>query len=244
MPVIVILDLYLSERNVVIDPESLNPHIPIERGEVVGAVEGDYFRYRDTPSGVSPRTLPGTPGGMHTATSDEHNEQGVLVTDWYTNPTTRTKMMEKRMRKMEGALRDTAGREFICEGPVDADITLVGWGSTFHVLEEARRGLEASGHSASLIQFRTLWPFPAQSALSILQSAKRTVCVENNYGGLLARLIRQETGFTIPYSVHKFDGEPFSAEPLTRALEKCFLDDAPAVQTLVSAELDHPVILK
>ncbi len=244
MPVIMILDLYLSERNVVIDPESLNPHIPIERGEVVHAIEGNYLRYRDTPSGVSPRTLPGTPGGMHTATSDEHNEQGVLVSDWYTNPTMRTKMMQKRMRKMDGALRDTAGREFICEGPLEADITLIGWGSTFHVLEEARRGLEAGGHSANLIQFRTLWPFPAESALPLLHLAKRTVCVENNYGGLLARLIRQETGFSIPYAVHKFDGEPFSAEPLTRALENCLREGAPAVQTLVSSELDLPVILK
>jgi 2-oxoglutarate/2-oxoacid ferredoxin oxidoreductase subunit alpha len=244
MPVIVILDLYLSERNVVIDPESLNPHIPIERGEVVDSIEGEYLRYRDTPSGVSPRVLPGTPGGMHVATSDEHNEQGVLVTDWYTNPTTRTKMMKKRMRKMEGALRDTAGREFVCEGPFEADITLIGWGSTFHILEEARRGLEAGGHSANLIQFRTLWPFPAQSALPLLRSAKRTVCVENNYGGLLALLIRQQTGFSIPFAVHKFDGEPFSAEPLTRALEKCLLGDAPPVQELISAELDLPVILK
>lgn len=244
MPVIVILDLYLSERTVVVDPESLNPHVPIERGEVVSSVEGEFLRYRDTPSGVSPRALPGTPGRMHIATSDEHNEQGVLITDWYTNPTTRTKMMEKRMRKLEGVRRDTLERGFVCEGPEHAEITLVGWGSTFQILEEARRALEAGGHSANLIQFRTLWPFPAQSALPILRSAKRTVCVENNYGGQLARLIRQETGFSIPYAVHKYDGEPFSIEPLTRALEKCLQDDPPVIQKLVSSELDLPVILK
>ncbi|HEY5117902.1 MAG TPA: 2-oxoacid:acceptor oxidoreductase subunit alpha [Anaerolineales bacterium] len=244
IPVIVILDMYLSERNVVVDPESLNPHFPIERGEVVGSAESNFLRYRDTPSGVSPRALPGTPGRMHIATSDEHNEQGVLITDWYTNPTTRTKMMEKRMRKMEGVRRDTLERGFVCEGPEQAEITLVGWGSTFQILEEARRALEAGGRSANLIQFRTLWPFPAQSALPILRSAKRTVCVENNYGGLLARLIRQETGFSIPLAVHKYDGEPFSIEPLTRALEKCLQDDPPVIQKLVSSELDLPVILK
>ncbi len=244
MPVIVILDLYLSERTVVVDPDSLNSRVPIERGEVVRSIEGEYLRYRDTPSGVSPRALPGTPGGMHTATSDEHNEQGVLVSDWYTNPTTRTKMMRKRMRKLDGVSRETAERAVLCEGPDDAELTLVGWGSTFQILEEARRMLEAKGHSVRLAQFRTLWPFPVERALSILQGAKRAVCVENNYGGLLARLIRQETGFTIPYAVHKFDGEPFSAGPLTQALENCLRDDAPAVQTLVSSELDLPVILK
>jgi 2-oxoglutarate/2-oxoacid ferredoxin oxidoreductase subunit alpha len=244
MPVIVILDLYLSERNVVVDPESLNPHVPIERSEVVGTVEGEFLRYRITPSGVSPRTLPGTPGGAHIAPSDEHNEQGVLVSDWYSNPSMRTKMMEKRMRKMGGALRDTEARAFLCEGPDDAEITLVGWGSTYQILEEARQTLEAGGHSASLVQFRTLWPFPVKRALPILQSAKRVVCVENNYGGLLARLIRQETGFSIPFAVHKFDGEPFSVAPLSRALENCLSKDAPPVQTLVSSELDIPVIFR
>jgi 2-oxoglutarate ferredoxin oxidoreductase subunit alpha len=231
MPVIVILDLYLSERN-------------IERGEVVSSVEGDFLRYRDTPSGVSPRALPGTPGGEHVAVSDEHNEQGVLISDWYGNPSMRTKMMEKRMRKLDGARRDTVERAFLCEGPEGADITLVGWGSTYQILEEARQALEAAGHSVRLMQFRTLWPFPSQSALPILRSAKRVVCVENNYGGLLARLIRQETGVSIPFAVHKFDGEPFSIEPLSRALENCFSKDAPAVQTLVSSELDIPVTFR
>jgi 2-oxoglutarate ferredoxin oxidoreductase subunit alpha len=244
MPVIVMLDLYLSEQNVVVDPESLNPRIPIDRGEVVREVEGDYLRYRDTPSGVSPRTLPGTPGGMHIAASDEHNEQGVLVSDWYTNPSMRTRMMGKRMRKMEGVLHDTEPRGFIREGPEEVELTIVGWGSTFHVLEEARRALTDGGHPANLIQFRTLWPFPAQKVLPFLRSAKRIVCVENNYGGLLARLIRQETGVEIPFAIRKFDGEPFSIDPLRKALEAVLVKDAPAVQTLVSSKLDLPVVFE
>jgi 2-oxoglutarate ferredoxin oxidoreductase subunit alpha len=242
--VILMMDLYLSERNVVVDPESLNPNVPIERGEVERVVEGEYLRYRDTPSGISPRTLPGTPGGMHIAPSDAHNEQGVLVSDWYTNPTMRTKMMEKRMRKMEGVLHDTEERGFVCEGPENAELTIVGWGSTFQILEEARQALAGAGHPTNLIQFRTLWPFPAQKALPVLMAAKRIVCVENNYSGLLARLIRQETGFSIPYAVRKFDGEPFSIVPLTQALEACLAPGAPAVQTLVSSELDLPVIFR
>jgi 2-oxoglutarate ferredoxin oxidoreductase subunit alpha len=242
MPVIVMMDLYLSERTVIVDPESMNPHVPIERGEIVNeAVEGEYLRYRETPSGVSPRALPGAPGGMHVAPSDEHNEQGVLVSDWYTNPTQRTRMVEKRMRKMAGVGRDTAERAFLCEGPEDAELTVVGWGSTHGVLEDARRALADAGHSVRLVQFRTLWPFPAAGALPILQAARRIVCVENNYGGQLARLIRQETGVSIPYAVRKYDGEPFSAGPLAQALEICLRPSAPAVQTLISAELDIPV---
>jgi 2-oxoglutarate ferredoxin oxidoreductase subunit alpha len=244
MPVIVLSDLYLSERNVTVDPESLNPAVPIERGETVFAVEGEYLRYRDTPSGISPRTLPGTPGGMHTATSDEHNPQTVLISDVFTNPSMRARMMEKRMRKMEGAARDTEGKGVVLEGRADADLTLVGWGSTYQVIQQARSLLESEGLAVNHLQIRTLWPFPVRKTLPVLEAARKTVCVENNYGGLLARLIRQETGFAIPHAVHKFDGEPFSAGALAGALKKCLPNDAPAVQTLVSTDLDIPAVLK
>jgi 2-oxoglutarate ferredoxin oxidoreductase subunit alpha len=244
MPVIILMDLYLSERNVVVDPESLNPRVPIERGEVVREVHGEYLRYRDTPSGVSPRTFPGTPEGMHIASSDEHNEAGALISDWHTNPTTRTKMMEKRLRKLEGARLAAEERAFVREGPEEAELTIVGWGSTYQILEEARRRMTDGGHPANLIQFRALWPFPERKASPLLRAAKRVVCVENNHGGLLARLIRQETGLTVPYAVHKFDGEPFSLEPLVRALEACLGADAPPVQNLVSSELDLPVVFR
>jgi 2-oxoglutarate ferredoxin oxidoreductase subunit alpha len=244
MPVIVMMDLYLSERTVVTDPESLHPNVPIERGEVPASVEEGYLRYRDTPSGVSPRALPGTPNGMHVAVSDEHNEEGVLISDWYTNPSMRARMMEKRMRKLEGVRRDTENRAFIREGPEAAELTIVGWGSTYQILDEARRKLADGGRSVNLIQFRELWPFPTAQVLPLLHAAKRVVCIENNYGGLLARLIRQETGVTVPYAVRKYDGEPFSIEPLTKALETCLEKDAPSIQTLISSFLDLPVVFR
>jgi len=38
----------------------------------------------------------------HTAGTDEHDEDGVLISDEFTNPIKRRAMMEKRMRKMVG----------------------------------------------------------------------------------------------------------------------------------------------
>ena len=43
--------------------------------------------------------------------------------------------MEKRARKMEGAVKDIAPPELV--GPEKADVTLVGWGSTEGVIREA-----------------------------------------------------------------------------------------------------------
>jgi 2-oxoglutarate ferredoxin oxidoreductase subunit alpha len=175
---------------------------------------------------------------MHIAASDEHDERGDLISDVFSNPTTRVKMMEKRARKMEGVRKDVKGLVF--EGPREADVTLVGWGSTYPILKEVRGILEAEGRSVNHVQFRTMWPFPAEEALKVLSHTRIAVVVENNQGGLFGRLLRQETGLVLPYRVRKFDGEPFSPEPLAAAVRNCLAPGGPPVQTLVSSELDIP----
>ncbi len=67
-----------------------------------GNGNGSYKRYLITESGVSPRAVPGVPGHTHVVSSDEHDEDGVLISDEYTNTVKRRAMMEKRMRKVAG----------------------------------------------------------------------------------------------------------------------------------------------
>ena len=54
--------------------------------------------------GVSPRAIPGTEGYAHVVATDEHDQDGVLISDEFTNPLKRRAMHEKRMRKMDGVL--------------------------------------------------------------------------------------------------------------------------------------------
>ncbi|MEK7782946.1 MAG: 2-oxoacid:acceptor oxidoreductase subunit alpha, partial [Candidatus Binatota bacterium] len=109
-PGIVLSDLLLSEGRSSVDPAELDFNVPIERGEIIGLngdippVNGGYQRYKITESGISPRALPGTPGYVHVVATDEHDEDGVLISDEYTNPRKRQAIHEKRMRKMEGIL--------------------------------------------------------------------------------------------------------------------------------------------
>ena len=94
-----------------------------------------YLRYRITESGVSPRALPGLEGYVHVVATDEQDEDGVLISDEFTNPHKRRRMVEKRARKMEGIHQRIAPPEL--EGPEDAEVTLIGWGSTYNVISEA-----------------------------------------------------------------------------------------------------------
>ena len=101
-PGIVVTDLLISEGTFSTDPDELNLHPEIDRGDIIteGAPNGEYLRYEDTPSGVSPRALPGLEGYAHVVATDEHDQDGVLISDEFTNPHKRRRMVEKRARKM------------------------------------------------------------------------------------------------------------------------------------------------
>jgi 2-oxoglutarate/2-oxoacid ferredoxin oxidoreductase subunit alpha len=203
-PVLIASDLLLSEHRESADPDDFNFDVPIDRGTLVtnGVAQGDYKRFALTPSGVSPRALPGTEGTAYVAASDEHDEAGVLISDEYTNPEMRTLMMDKRMRKTEGLLQDCPPPQLF--GPSDAEVTLIGWGSTKGVIREAIAALAAEGITANNLQIRHLVPFHEAEVRAILQASRRTLVVENNYTGQLARHIRAETGFTVDGKILKY----------------------------------------
>src|SRR5213593_1973102 len=142
MPVILITDLLVSEHPETIEPRALTHEVPIERGELVEKWNGDgpYKRYAFTKSGISPRALPGTEGTIHVAATDDHDEEGILISDVFTSPPVRRKVQEKRMKKMDLVLAELPPPEL--EGPQDADVTLIGWGSTKGVIQEAAEQLE------------------------------------------------------------------------------------------------------
>src|SRR5579872_6318080 len=140
-PGIVLSDLLLSEGRLSVDPKELNFNAVIDRGELITTAPdagdglgepGEYKRYHITESGISPRAIPGVPGHTHTAASDEHDEDGVLISDEFTNTAKRRAMMEKRMRKVGGI--EAIVPPPTLEGPRDADVTLIGWGSTAGVI--------------------------------------------------------------------------------------------------------------
>ncbi len=112
-PGIVISDLLISEGTFSVDPDDIDMQPQIDRGELIteGAANGDYLRYADTDSGVSPRAIPGTEGFVHVVATDEHDQDGVLISDEFTNPLKRRQMVEKRARKFAGVVDDIAPPE-------------------------------------------------------------------------------------------------------------------------------------
>ena len=208
-PGIVMSDLLISEGTFSFDADDLNMQPAINRGEMIteGPARGDYLRYKDTKSGISPRAIPGIEGYVHVVATDEHDQDGVLISDEYTNPHKRRRMVEKRARKFAGVNQSVVAPSL--EGPADAEVTLIGWGSTHGVIKEAVAQLKKEGIAANHLQIKWIVPFHGQQVTEIVNAAKKTIIVENNYSGQFYRYMRSETGLKVDGHIRKYDGEPF-----------------------------------
>src|SRR5207247_1386206 len=138
-------------------------------------------------TGVPTKTEQGDLWQMRAAAPDAHMEEGELITDEFTNPIKRRAMMDKRQRKLAGIEAAVPPPKLV--GPLNAEVTLIGWGSTKGVIEEAIELLAEEGVTANQLQIRWMVPLHGDAILHELQGARRTIIVENNYSGQFARYL-------------------------------------------------------
>ena len=217
VPVIILTDQYLASSYATGERFDLSK-VQIRRGQLLSEVDpsrlASYKRYQITSSGISPRAFPLQSTALVVADSDEHNEEGHLIED----AETRTAMMLKRLRKLEDLKKEISGPRM--HGPAQADITLIGWGSTLGALRGAVDLATQDGLSVNLIHFTEIWPFPAEAASLALRGSKKTLAVESNATAQFAHLLRAETGHQVSGSILKFDGRPFTPAYVLRQLKK------------------------
>lgn len=217
-PGILLSDLLISEGTFSVDPDAINMQPEIDRGEIIttSSDTDGYQRYKDTESGISPRAIPGLEGYIHVVATDEHDEDGVLISDEFTNPHKRRAMVEKRARKFKAALSQIEEPQL--EGSDDAEVTLIGWGSTRGVINEAIELLKEENVVANQLSIKWIVPFHAETVSQVINNSKRTIIVENNYSGQFFRYLRSETGCDVDGHIRKYDGEPFMPHHIVEAV--------------------------
>jgi len=186
-PVIVLLDLYLSNRYETVVLPRQNPFEADSAKHRTHQERGvPYHRFSFTEDHVSPRTVPGEEGGIHTVTGLEHNEMG-RPND---QPDMHHKMSEKRHKKLLGALNHpgiTIQKRFGDEGKVD--IGILGWGSTFGEIFEAMLIAQDEGISCSAMKVVMLSPLPIQPIRDFFSDCREVLIPELNYEGQFANLV-------------------------------------------------------
>ena len=219
-PAIILSDNFLANSVRTIDTDALDfAGVEIDRGELLAAedldrLEGEYLRYTYSESGISPRALPGHPKSVYQATGNEHTADGHLTED----PEARRMQVEKRLRKLDIALEEMDGPTRY--GPAGAELTLLGWGSTYGPVRETVDVLNAAGTKAKMLHLRDLWPFPTKKVQAALAGAGRTIMVEGNATGQMAFLLEAHTGVKIDHHIRKYDGRPFSPEYILARLKE------------------------
>ncbi len=216
-PVFVLGDQHLNDSSWTAEPFAIDERLGetqslVSEQDLKGMKPYGYARYEITDSGISPRLLPGTPGQVLYADSDEHTVEGHITE----SAEVRNAMVEKRLRKLDGMRAEMSGPAIFPDA--GSGSYLVCWGSTLGAVDETVRELRAEGADWGYIHFSELYPLPAGAIPRDIARKARLVAVENNALGQLCRLLRMETGLAIEERILKYDGRPFTPGELRERL--------------------------
>lgn len=195
-------------------------NVPIHRGHILNenalttANLEKYKRFAFTESGVSPRAVLGTLGGISWNTGDEHDEFGHITED----PVDRMRMMEKRMRKLDLVEKEIPKEEKLnFFGQSGAEVNIVSWGSPKGAILDAMDALE-NELDVNFVQLRLLHPLPRELVTELLTGSTK-ISIEMNYSSQLSGIIREQTGILIDNHIVKYNGRPATCDEVFDAVK-------------------------
>lgn len=207
-PALVLSDQLMGQSRAVIDRPT-QAAVPARR-LVAEANAPGYQRYLDTPSGVSPMAIPGTPGTVYTADGLEHTERGIPSS----SAADHRRQLDKRLRKLEQ--HDYGSRWADVEG--DAELAVITFGSQTGAVREALARAAARGTPLRLVSLRLLAPLLPAAIEQALQGVRQVLVVELNHGGQLLRYLRSRVDLPgRPAGLHRPGPLPFRPGELTDA---------------------------
>jgi len=210
-PVIVLLDLYLSNRYETVVIPAKSPFEPdCNKAFAEHELGNGYKRFALTNDFISPRALPGMAGGMHVVTGLEHNDFGRVNE----TPEVHEVMSRKRHEKLPGALTHpgfSAWKRFGDEGRVEVGI--LGWGSTFGECLEAMFRAQREGIRVAAMKVVMLSPFPTKAVADFIDDCDVVLVPELNYQGQFANLVQSKIGRPVQ-RYNRVTGTPMSVEDI------------------------------
>ena len=166
-----------------------------------------FLPYIRNSAHIRPWALPGTKGLTHRIGSlEKENETGNVSYD----PINHELMTQLREAKIE-KIADYIPEQNIQAGAKSGDLLLLGWGSTYGVIQSVVETLYAKKYQVGQIHLRHICPFPKNLG-SLLKNFKKILIPEINRGQL-AKIIRDKFLISV-ISFGKVQGVPITKSEL------------------------------
>ena len=217
-PVILLSDGYLangSEPWLLPDISTL-PDISVpfttEFNHVDDEGNPDFWPYLRDENLARPWAIPGTPGLMHRVGGIEKLDGSGNINY---GPENHAKMTALRQAKVDKVADDYAPLEI--KGDEDADICLLGWGSTWAAIDSAVQRQRRAGKKLAWIHLKNIYPLPHDLGEKLRRFDRVIVPELNN--GQLCHLIRGKY-LIDAISLGKIQGLPFTAREIEAKIEE------------------------
>ena len=185
--------------------DSINPpYVPEE-------LKGKWTPYMRAENGTRYWAVPGREGFTHILGGLEKDSNTGAIS---TNPENHDLMTRLRQQK----IANIQVPDLEVDGDVkDADLLIVGFGSTYGHLHSAMDELRQKGYKVAQTHFKYLNPLPKNTA-EVLTKYNKVVVAEQNMGQL-ASYLRMKVDNFVPFQFNQVKGQPFIVSELVDSFE-------------------------
>ena len=212
-PVILLTDAFIANGSAAWKLPKMDELPDIRPHYVTEEQKYKYTPYvRDPESQVRYWAIPGQEGYTHILGGlEKDGKTGAISTE----PENHNKMSHIRYQKVARI----PVPDLVVEGDADdAELLIVGFGSTYGHLLSATNVLRSRGHKVAMAQVKFVNPLPANIA-EVLMRYPKVVVAEQNLGQLAALLRIRVNGFA-PYQYNQVKGQPFVVNDLVEEFER------------------------
>ena len=210
-PVVLLTDAYIANGSgafrlpKMADLDAINPpYVPEE-------LKGKWTPYMRAENGTRYWAVPGREGFTHILGGLEKDSDTGAISTNPENHDLMTRLRQQKIQNIQVPDLEVAG------DADDADLLIVGFGSTYGHLHSAMDELRQKGYKVAQAQFKYLNPLP-KNAAEVLSKYNKVVVAEQNMGQLAAYLRMKVDNF-VPYQFNQVKGQPFVVEELVNAFE-------------------------
>ena len=210
-PVILLTDAYIANGSGAFKLPDLKAMPAIVPPYVPEDMKGTWTPYMRNESGSRYWAVPGREGFEHILGGLEKDDKTGAIS---TNPENHDLMTRKRQQKIDNI--EVPDLEVIGDAD-DAELLIVGFGSTYGHLRAAMDELRAKGKKVAQAHFKYINPLPKNTA-EVLKRYPKVVVAEQNMGQLAAWLRMKVDDFA-PEQFNQVKGQPFIVNELVKAFE-------------------------